>query len=246
MHAAYLRRLLDFTPLPGASGLLIGSNPAASEVLLSWGPARSADSSSAANLKYELHYTLQGATVVMYSLCGLERGKNRDLVKIIALSAADSVPSSDSRIHYHLIDSSLAGDVTFSVVVKDGSHGDVAAVYHPYTLEMANPEPDASFEMVLIIGLPLLILAVIVIVYLALRNRKLSQELQVEMHDVPKSALAKAVRGPPSSQTEKYSQLLQLEDGFEDNIPAPPSAIDDQQDSGRSEVEYHLPPAPQL
>jgi hypothetical protein len=60
------------------------------------------------------------------------------------------------------------------------------------------PEQEASqiLSVVLGVGIPILIIFVVVIIYLFTKNRKLTQELSIEMHDVPKAAVRKAVRDP--------------------------------------------------
>ena len=60
--------------------------------------------------------------------------------------------------------------------------------------------PDSYVALVLSITIPIAMIAIIVILYLVYKNRKMSKELNsVEMQDVPKSAVLKAVRGVGSN-----------------------------------------------
>jgi len=73
------------------------------------------------------------------------------------------------------------------------------------------------------IGAPVLGVLIIAVTFLFIRNRKLTKELEVEMHDVPKSAIRKAMRGPSTtgetvddpevkSKQKKYHKLLTDDD----------------------------------
>ena len=71
-------------------------------------------------------------------------------------------------------------------------------------------------------GIPLFIIILAGFIYLAIRNRKLTQELDIEMSDVPHSALRKAAQGPPSvrqAKSKKYERLLTEE---YDDLYSPP------------------------
>jgi hypothetical protein len=72
-------------------------------------------------------------------------------------------------------------------------------------------------KWILGIGIPAFFVLVGFVLYLYVKNRRLTKELSIEMHDVPKAAVRKALRGPqasatgqakPNAQTQKYSQLL--------------------------------------
>jgi len=81
-----------------------------------------------------------------------------------------------------------------------------------------NPSPspksnNSSVAIILGIGIPLVVICIAAIVYLSVKNRQLTQELQIEMHDVPKSidnafSLDLGSSERPATASQKYSRLL--------------------------------------
>jgi len=124
----------------------------------------------------------------------------------------------------------------FNVVVQDNI-GQYAL--YEFGQATALPKTDATgggggipLGILLGAGIPVFIVTIVVIVYLVIRNRKLTKELEIEMHDVPKAVVRKAVRGQldegqvtsekapkPNKQDKKYSRLITEEDDETDYAP---------------------------
>jgi len=78
---------------------------------------------------------------------------------------------------------------------------------------------------------------VIALIYLLLKNRKLTQELSIEMHDVPKAAVRKAVRDPSGApvpaveRAQNWDRLLDDDEGDQSQPGVagyrPPARIDE-------------------
>jgi len=89
----------------------------------------------------------------------------------------------------------------FNVFVYDPSELCVTGP-SAYSIDQAQPNASAgggmskSAKLLMGIFITFGILILIVAIYLWIKNRKLTKELSVEMHDVPAAALRKATRGP--------------------------------------------------
>lgn len=167
-------------------------------------------------LQYTVYYqAVDAKKYVMYSQCGIMQ------TKPIKTLSYDLPSNSPVTIELTGLDSKryeinvLVQDMDETTHVPLGS-----AVYKFTNIVPLNPDAvDSSaaqtLRILLIIGIPIAILIVALAAYLFYRNRRLTQELSIEMGDVPKGILAKAMRGPPSAQaptgppqTKNYSRLL--------------------------------------
>eukprot|EP01083_Nonionella_stella_P269914 913584_1 len=149
-------------------------------------------------LTYEVYVSKKSDEFVMYSECGLA------YVPDIPVTPKES---GDQHLVAAFTELEIGSSYVFSVLVRD-SRGNVA-VYQPKVFEVGNG--GVAIAWVLGIGIPLVVVAAVAILYLTWRNRRLSRELQIEvdMEDVPKAALRKAVRGPISSRhPRQYTRLL--------------------------------------
>jgi len=108
----------------------------------------------------------------------------------------------------------------FNVIVEDGN-GNYWAYTHTSPISLSNnPGPGNNsgiMKYVYGVGIPVLVVLILGVAYLVYKNRELSKELDVEMHDVPKKAIIKATghAARAAKTTEKYSALLQ--DGAEND-----------------------------
>jgi len=111
----------------------------------------------------------------------------------------------------------------FNVVVEDQLGQQTLYSTAPGTTEDGAPS-EIPLVYILGFGIPAGALILALIIYLVVRNRKLTKELEIEMHDVPKHAVRKAVAGPPSTrqrvggkeaQRQPYNRLLQEDEDEE-------------------------------
>uniref|UniRef100_A0A7S4DNT6 Uncharacterized protein n=1 Tax=Lotharella globosa TaxID=91324 RepID=A0A7S4DNT6_9EUKA len=154
--------------------------------------------------------------LIAYTACGLQEGVTRKQVKKLpqvvlqgtSEKKAIRITDIESGTHYvnimaHTPD---GNDVVYqAAIVKIGSLS-------------PNPSPspksnNSSVAIILGIGIPLVVICIAAIVYLSVKNRQLTQELQIEMHDVPKSidnafSLDLGSSERPATASQKYSRLL--------------------------------------
>jgi len=213
-------------PIVGDHGVIVASTPVGTvgQVRLSFTRATSPRGDT---LLYTVYYSKQSAGIVMYSFCGLER----------AIKASQSFTFIEPKAE-RTITGLIPDEVyIFNVMVTTQDEPSSRAVYSiVYQASSNSPAPESSSSSVgwlLGIGGAALLIAVACIVSLALRNRKLSKELEVEMHDIPKAAVRKAVRGPETSSsahddeskepkpTKSYHPLL-TDDAADSETYAPP------------------------
>lgn len=192
----------------------------AGEVTLRWSPATS--SYPAADLAYTVYFAPAESKKVMYTQCGLE---NKDLGVVPFATVTGAAALTDGKYTTVVKGLKSGSSYDFNVLVKQPNS--LHAVYNAAraVASSASVPSDGGIPMsyVLGIGLPLFVIIIGVVVYLFVRNRKLTKELDVEMHDVPKSAVVKAVRGPPGAvhgaaedaNAKKYSRLLTEDDADE-------------------------------
>jgi hypothetical protein len=204
-------------PIPGNDGLLNvmvdPENP--SYIIVSFEGATSTEYDS---LTYSVYYHFQDDDVNMYSMCGCER----------ALFGG-RFTSTDSTAQHTLTLKNLHYETTykFNVVAndEDGRYGLYTATQGFVTLSA--PGMDWT-EILLWVGIPLVIILVVGMIYMTIKNRSLTKELEIEMEDVPSRAVRKAMRGPPTARAtntgkkaKNYAQLLTEDDDVEDDY-APP------------------------
>ena len=176
-------------------------------MVLTWDLA----SSTISSLTYTVYYAEDSSDLVMYTRCGLQTSAT------LSTTAPVVYPSKGAMSQ--AIDGLVVGkSYLFNVLVTD-TFGNWATYLHTSAYVIpANPSAAPSSgggntTLILGFGIPIFVLMIIAISYLFYRNRKLSQELDIEMQDVPKAAIIKAVRGTvgngvESGRTEKYSALL--------------------------------------
>jgi len=87
--------------------------------------------------------------------------------------------------------------------------------------DSSNKGGGGTLQVVLGISIPLFLICMAAIVYLLVKNRKLTRELEVEMHDVPIRLGGEISTTPITShvardKTQKYSRLLSEMDDEDD------------------------------
>jgi len=203
------------------------SNPGANQIEISFDVA----TAPTPHISYEVYLAQKTdpSDVVMYTHCGLEQPQVRR-----AATFSSDEHTTTMRGIIDIDDNAPAGtEYILNVRAREEATGAIN-LYSPSSIRTAAPPgggggvPIAWF---LGIGIPVFIVTLAIIIYLCVRNRKLTKELEVEMHDVPKAAVRKAVNGPPSAQdedvrpnqqTKAYSRLLTEEEDSESTEYAPP------------------------
>jgi hypothetical protein len=152
------------------------------------------------NLIFTLYLMSGNSDVNMYAPCGLERAFVHSLMTSTMSSSVQSFVIDEANL--------IPGEsYKANIMVKD-SH-DKFALYN--YIEFVAPEDiPGDVTLLLTIGIPLVLLLVVAVVYLACRNRKLTQELEVEMGAVPKK-YRKVMTSEPSeasSRKENFARLL--------------------------------------
>jgi hypothetical protein len=94
---------------------------------------------------------------------------------------------------------------------------------------------DSAMAKVLLgIGIPVLVIILVAVLYLVVKNRRLTQELTgVEMQDMPKHKVIKAMRGPrggatdeenkPNKSGKAYDRLIATDEPVSDEYLPPQS-----------------------
>ena len=186
-------------------------------------------------LHYRVYYAKSDSSAVMETPCGMQYTYNNQPVAL----------SCDGCTIRDPMDGSACKDGECEVVIKGLSkhtryvvnvvvtpyfvrgaeilYNDLSRAYSVQTVQLEGSASEKSNAgTILGITIPLLLLVIAAAVYLYMRNRKLSKVLEVEMHDVPMSAVMKAVRGPRSADTrgdaKKYMTLLEEEEDEEEGV----------------------------
>jgi len=148
------------------------------------------------------------------------------------------VNDADSQGYVHVVVPNLNSGSSYSFNVLVTEPGNSWSVYTPSSAMVVNvvtgddSSSSSNLRWIFGLGIPIVILLLAGIAYLVYRNRQLSKELEIEMHDVPKSAVRKAVRGPegniqeparPNKNAQKYSTLLTEDEDEGAGRVAPPS-----------------------
>jgi hypothetical protein len=183
-------------------------------VELQFNPATSATYAQD-TLKYTVYYTVADSPIVMYSACGVSRAQ--------ALPPFIYSKSQSGSIVVTVKNLQRNRSYKFNVLVADPEGQ--TTLYTPTVATTADlpPSDDIPFVYILGIGIPVGALILVFVIYLIVRNRKLTKELEIEMHDIPKSAVRKAVAGPPSARSGKdtqrqpYNRLLQQDEDDEES-----------------------------
>eukprot|EP01006_Ploeotia_vitrea_P032269 TRINITY_DN64533_c0_g2_i1.p1 TRINITY_DN64533_c0_g2~~TRINITY_DN64533_c0_g2_i1.p1 ORF type:complete len:2597 (-),score=1385.65 TRINITY_DN64533_c0_g2_i1:818-8563(-) len=200
---------------------LRASTPEKGTVELRWSSAQS--SKGEMSLRYSVYVASYKKNLVMYTRCAVER----EVVKEYTLGIRKS--TDDDTWSITIDDLDTDSNYIFNVFVYD--EDDRYTPYRPTTLKTVPGGDDGGTpstsgglptKLILGVGVPLVLIVVVVIGYLANKNRKLSKELEIELGDIPKRAIDKAVRGPPSAQTQKgqfrFSRLLTEEEEEDDGV----------------------------
>jgi len=166
------------------------------------------------DLEYEVRYDIvdKESEGNLYTACGLQRAASHSLVP-------DVPASKDQRVEFELADT-VDGTSYFVNVIATSKNTGRTVVYSPVRFKAGGGDGgggggsgDKKLKSLLFIIIPVGVTLALLVVYLFLKNRRLTKELEVEMQDVPKAAVRKAVRGPtfdvPNVKDGKnYSQLL--------------------------------------
>jgi len=167
-------------------------------------------------LKYTVYYTSDPSTV-MYSTCGVQYAQQLNSFYFNSTAPNSSIVflvkglDKDHSYRFNVMAQDPTGQTTF--------YNEIAA-----TTAEEPPSDEVPYTYIFGIGIPVGILILIFIIYLLVRNRKLTKELEIEMTDMPKHAVRKAVAGPPSLKTgavkeqqrQPYNQLLQQDEDDEE------------------------------
>jgi hypothetical protein len=152
-------------------------------------------------LTYTIYWATQNSPFVMYSACGLAKVPN---------SQRTSFTWRDSTAP--LISKTITGllkDTTYKVNVMVTDYKGASTLYVTSNARTTDADAPKPISLGLLLGILLPLSAVILaaMIYLIVRNRKLTKELNFEMHDIPKAALDKAAAGP-----KNYDKLLNEDD----------------------------------
>jgi hypothetical protein len=179
--------------------------------------------SSTSAVQYTVYHSPSVKRTVMYSLCGLRESPN----KATAVQLPPNQPET-GVISVVLRDLLKGVSYDINVGVAQAAHPEEAALYRYTSITVLDDIPGNGglpIKWLLGIGLPVFLIILAVVIYLIVRNRKLTKELEFEMQDAPKSAVRKAVIGPQgfdakdefkaNKQSKTYSRLLTSEEDDE-------------------------------
>lgn len=198
--------------VPGEDGRISVATPKTGTIKLTFTPAVS---SAKGPKKYSVMYSELGSGLVMYSVCGLSKAL-----------LADSIQTDSLQPVVRVVED-LKSDVgyLFNVLVEDAAgrkavYDFVGPVYAPSYLELEG----VSVGTILGFAIPAAVMVCALVMILALKNRKMTQELAVEMQGVPGSVLRKAIRGPRGAddgkprgaEKKKYTSLLTTDEAEDD------------------------------
>lgn len=139
----------------------------------------------------------------MYSFCGLKNATSYNLNPF----------KTQTRVIKKKI-SGLNPDTVylFNVVAEDPNGKQIMYRFETFKTYKHSPVKAKGFSIGVALGIsiPFVIVTIIIILCLMMKNKRLTEELEIEMHDVPARALKKAVAGPPSlgRRNRPYSSLL--------------------------------------
>lgn len=171
----------------------------------------------------------QGA--VMYTPCGLTIGATSAVAPQLlhSFSPLQTEPVLQTSVKLP------AGKWFFNVLATNTSSGGQAVYLRKestVTTVTSAPADDtaATARMALAISIPACIALTLAVCYLIRKNRKMSRQLDIEMSDVPKSALEKAA-GFTARTKERggrnYDQLLATDELDDDTAPSTAIAVED-------------------
>ena len=245
VRAAYMSALEATEPLV-SNKVLTPVALEAGEVRFLFFPATSAVGTPPEQLIYSVVWAEETDTrAVLYTQCGVQASLG---LTGHAWQNYTGVPASAASSGYAVSVGGLQDtSYQFNVMVTDPSPLAAGSPTTTYKIVTARPNGAAgnqggstSNKVILGIGIPLAIFVVGLLAFLWIKNRRLSKELSIEMHDVPAAALRKAARGPtsaaadadttPADRAKSFHKLLQDETDSSDAYVAPsrvPTAVDE-------------------
>jgi len=161
-------------------------------------------------LTYRAYFSPADSNVVMYSMCGLDYAFVSDSVSGDESGTTTILLSTD----IHSIEPGLNYKINVAAIDADERYG----IYESSTMEVIGIVGSAWWVWLVLI---LVIILVITVLFLVFRNRRLTQELEVEMGDIPKAVVRKAVNGPGNKGKINYAQLLAETEDEGDYEPPP-------------------------
>ena len=209
-------------PKPGANGALKTRPVDKGSIQVTWTQASIQTSVDGSKLTYDLFYSPAAANAVMFSRCGMQQSAQ------LAPDTGDRTKDATGAWSQVVSGLDPAQEYVFNVVVTDKDTQNYAVYVHSSISGSGKggsggggPINGTMLAVIIVVVVALLL----IVGYLVWRNRKLTQELDIEMHDVPKQAVIKATRGPGTGSAkaqEKYSALLQdsaIADEEDDYLP---------------------------
>lgn len=203
-----------------ASKTLTTSSVSNYAVKLSFAAASSRTGKAAGALTYTVFWSKQTQdTPIMYTKCGYDlvaaQSPDRAVAGVMNVTVSANINGGDNIdvVVPELDDTAYI----FNVLVQDYDQQSNTWTYLLYQPSAATPggapsggggKPSYWF---LAIVIPLGIILVAGLVWLYIKNRRLTKELQIEMHDVPKAAVRKAVRAGGATGVEGYAQVSQTQ-----------------------------------
>jgi len=190
---------------PGNKGKIEVSTPQASSVVLTFAKANVLSGHYTDNdLQYTVYSAALPSDIAMYSACGLEYANASDP---FTAQGKDTLSFTVTGLTPHVKYMFNVGVHTTDQVASALYRAQEGIkTLHPSDISNGGVDVDFLLE----IGIPAVLLIAVGVGFLLWKNRRLSQELDIEMHDIPKAALRKAVRGP-GFRSKPYSRLLQTD-----------------------------------
>jgi len=215
----------DRFPIPGNNAMLVIAYTDANQVTVSFEAALRPDGSPVT--KYTAYYyddAYDTQQTAMYSLCGIEGTYASN--GAVVFDVEEEGGGGGGGV-YIVIDGSydaIRADRTYklNIVAEDDDGNQVPYQWTYFTPSAAGSGVGiATWEIAL--GIAVVVVLLVTLAYLIIRNRSLTKELDIEMQDVPKSVVRKALAGPRGGgKTKTYAQLLMDDDEDEDGDYIPP------------------------
>jgi hypothetical protein len=195
-------------------------------------PAQSALNTDPSKLVYTVYYSPDTTgSVILYTECGVTQPTVQSLPPFTINSTAAY------KVTLTGLDDTL---YKFNVFVSDPAATTGPTAYSVQTAQPSSgPTPGPGGDgggggsgvskVLLGVLIPVGVIVLALLAYLFIKNRRLSQELEVEMGDVPSAALRKAARGAPDvskvERAQRHHKLLgeEEDDSSSDTYVAPSS-----------------------
>ena len=161
-------------------------------------------------LQYSIHSVIQNENdqhAVMYSMCGLQYVTKHNTYMYNEL--VDKL-GSDNNIHIIIdnLDSSKYYD--FNLLVIDTNSTDLLHNYavYKYVSSIQPYDPNSitqsAIRYLLYVGIPVSVVVICTMIYLCISNRRLANELAIELNDVSASAQRKEMRSSLLNTSSSY------------------------------------------